>query len=260
MQRKMFARVLALLPVLLASVAVSQDTTPAQDFEKVPPTYYSLTANGLKSFRCDVGFDWAAFLRQSKHSPVTAESPLSKYLKTVHLSIVDDLRGQGKMLWQTSATPSAEDADYVQMLQAAIPGSWGGFFQSWNAYMNGSMISTAGGQMQVERTNTGFYLKAQTDQILVEKEFAKDLLTAIHVKTANMDIRVYPTYADTPQGRVIQAFHSTSVATAASPTSDSLISIKYGNVDGFYLPSNVHIVANKTVSWDFQVTNCQVSK
>ena len=84
-------------------------TSPNTKLMSARALYYTPTAQGLKSFRCTVDFDWKDFLTRYSGADVKDDNPFLQYLRTVHLAIADDLNGDGKLEWTTSsATPGRQ--------------------------------------------------------------------------------------------------------------------------------------------------------
>jgi hypothetical protein len=59
--------------------------------------YYTPTTGGLKSFRCEATIDWQAMLTRFSGNQIPEDNPMLKYLRTVHLSVVDQLHGKGSL-------------------------------------------------------------------------------------------------------------------------------------------------------------------
>jgi hypothetical protein len=67
--------------------------------------YYTPTASGLKSFRCEATIDWKALLTRFGGTEIPDDNPVLKYLQTVHLSVTDQLKGQASMEWSDTGVP-----------------------------------------------------------------------------------------------------------------------------------------------------------
>ena len=67
--------------------------------------YYTPTTAGLKSFHCEGTIDWKTMLTRLSGTEVSDENAALKFLKTVHLSVTDELKGTGSLGWAATGDP-----------------------------------------------------------------------------------------------------------------------------------------------------------
>lgn len=228
-----------LLPLIcLTLTATAQKPTPADRLARARATYYTPTANGLTSFNCDLIFDWKDLLTRAGGVDVPDDNPMLRYLNATHLSVTDDLHGKAVLDWSNTATlPDGKEASVAQM-KGGLEQMIGGFFQSWNVYMNGGMVPYPDKTVTVTATDTGYLLHSAAGGYSVDENFNPDmLLTEAHVTTKDNDTTAYPKYVDTERGRMISVIRSVYRAPPSAPPAEVTISMEYQPVSSFQIPS-----------------------
>lgn len=222
--------------------------------------YYTPTAQGLKSFKCSVDFDWKDFLsRYANGAEIKDDNPFLQYLHTVHLSINDDLNGEGKLEWTASGAPPAGKEDSAAKMKEGMEQMMVGFFSSWNAYMNGNMVPIPDSTTTIVETPDGFRLHAASPGTEVTELFDKNLLlTEAHVVQPANDVYAYPTYTDTPDGRVVSAVRTVFRQPPTAPPAELNIRITYTPVQGFRVPATLGYELKNVGSFDFKFSDCSV--
>jgi hypothetical protein len=222
--------------------------------------YYTPTAQGLKSFKCTVAFDWKDFLsRYANGADIKDDNPFLQYLRTATLSITDDLNGDGHLDWTTSATPPAGKEDAVNQMKHGMEQMMVGFFSSWNAYMNGNMVPIPDATTTITETPNGFRMHAAAQGTEVTEQFDKNLLlTEAHVVQPTNDVFAYPTYTDTPDGRIVSAVRTVFRQPPTAPPAELNINITYTPVQGFRLPSDLSYELKNVGSFEFKFSDCSV--
>src|SRR5215469_2255281 len=80
---------LVFVAVLLSCASMlAQEKTPRDRLFAGRAQYYTPTASGLKSFRCEATVDWKAMLTRFGGTEIPENSPILKYLQGVRLSVV----------------------------------------------------------------------------------------------------------------------------------------------------------------------------
>src|SRR6185437_16039610 len=141
-------------------VLCAQTTSPNTKLISARALYYTPTVQGLKSFRCTVDFDWKDFLTRYSGTDVKDDNSLLQYLHSIHLAVADDLNGDGKLEWATSAATPKGKEDSVAKMKDGMQQMMIGFFTSWNAYMNGNMVPVPDSTTTVTDNADGFRLHA----------------------------------------------------------------------------------------------------
>jgi hypothetical protein len=248
------AALLAATPVLRA-----QTTSPNTKLMAARALYYTPTVQGLKSFRCTVDFDWKDFLARFSGADVKDDNPVLQHLSTVHLTISDDLNGDGKLDWTTSSTPPTGKEDSIAKMKNGMQQMMVGFFSSWNAYMNGNMVPLPDATTTVTDNADGFKLHAAADGTDVTELFDKNLLlTDAHVVQPASDVFAYPTYDDTPDGRVVSAIRTVFRQPPTAPPAELNVRVSYAPVQNFRLPAQLTYELKNVGSFEFKFSACSV--
>src|SRR6185437_16827518 len=237
----------------------AQTTSPNTKLISARALYYTPTVQGLKSFRCTVDFDWKDFLSRYSGGDVTDDNPLLQYLRTIHLAVSDDLNSDGKLEWTTSATAPAGKEDSVAKMKDGMQQMMFGFFSSWNAYMNGNMVPAPDSTTTVTDNADGIRLHATSEGTEVNELFDKNLLlTEVHVVQPTSDVFAYPTYNDTPDGRVISTIRSVFRTPPTAPAGELNIRVSYATVQNFRLPETLNYELKNVGAFEFKFSACSV--
>jgi len=252
---------LAITPIFAQAPSAPATSSPPANTKLLSARalYYTPTVQGLKSFRCTVDFDWKDFLSRYSGSDVTYDNPLLQYLRTIHLAVSDDLTSDGKLEWTTSAATPEGKEDSVAKMKNGMQQMMVGFFSSWNAYMNGNMVPVPDSTTTVTDNADGFRLHAASEGTEVTELFDKNLLlTEVHVVQPTSDVYAYPTYNDTPDGRVISAIRSVFRQPPTAPPAELNIRVSYAAVQNFRLPETMNYELKNVGSFEFKFSACTV--
>ena len=265
---------LAILALSLPVVARAQDSpgkvtpAPAPHAATSPGTaklasaralYYTPTTQGLQSFHCTVDFDWKDMLARYSGGAVPDDNPFLQYLRSVRLAVSDDLRGTGQLEWTTSATAPAGQEDSAAKMKEGMQQMMNGFFSSWNAYMNGNMVPAADATTTVTETPDGLRLHATAPDADVTELFDKNmLLTEAHVVQPTSDVFAYPTYTNTPDGRVVSAIRTVYRQPPTAPPAELTLNISYAPVQSFRLPETLNYELKNIGTFAFKFSSCSV--
>lgn len=239
MNRKVIYALLV-IPFLCGTQMGAQDKSARDRLFAAHALYYTPTASGLKSFRCEAAIDWKAMLTRLSGTEIRADNPALKYLQTVNLFVVDQLKGKGSLEWNdTSAPPEGKEAAMKQMrdgLQTMV----GGFFQSWNAYMNGSMVPLPDNSVEITTAGAGIHLHATPNNATFDEDFDKDmLLTQAVVVTPQLRVVAIPTYVRTEDGLVVSTVSSRVNQPPSAAPMDVTFRVEYAKAVSFQIPSHV---------------------
>ncbi len=219
--------------------------------------YYTPTAQGLRSFKCAVDFNWKDFLSRYSGGDVKDDNPFLQYLRAVRLSITDQLNEDGHLQWTTAASPPAGKEDTAAKMKEGMEQMMTGFFSSWNAYMNGNMVPIPDATTTIAETPDGFRLHATTTGTEVTELYDKNmLLTEAHVVQPTNDVFAYPTYADTPDGRLVSAIRTVFRQPPTAPPAELNITVVYAPVQGFRLPASLAYELKNVGSFEFKFSAC----
>jgi hypothetical protein len=264
---------LAIVALSLPVVACAQDspgaaTPPAPHAATSPGTakltsaralYYTPTTQGLQSFHCTVDFDWKDMLTRYSGGAVPDDNPFLQYLRSVHLAVSDDLRGTGQLEWTTSAAAPAGQEESAAKMKEGMQQMMNGFFSSWNAYMNGNMVPAPDATTTVTETPDGLRMHATAPEADVTELFDKNmLLTEAHVVQPSSDVFAYPTYIDSPDGRVVSAIRTVYRQPPTAPPAELTLSISYTSVQNFRLPESLNYQLKNIGAFAFKFSACSV--
>ncbi|MGB9068859.1 MAG: hypothetical protein WCC21_09830 [Candidatus Acidiferrales bacterium] len=202
--------------------------------------YYTPTANGLKSFHCEATIDWKAMLKRFSGAEIPEDNPALKYLQTVHLSVVDQLTGKGSMEWIDTGTPPEGQQANLKQMRDGLQTMIGGFFQSWNAYVNGSMVPFPDKTIDVTTEGVKTHLHGASTNMTFDEDYDENmLLTQAVVETSELKVVAVPTYVRTDDGLVVVAVTSQVNQPPAAPALGVTFRVQYTKVDSFQIPSHV---------------------
>jgi len=260
MIRKMPLHFLA-VSCLFCAPLLAQDRSARDRLFSAHAQYYTPTVSGLKSFHCDAAIDWKAMLTHSGVADVPDDNPGLKYLQTVHLSVADELRGRGSLDWSSPGAPPQGKEEAMMQTKEGLQTSIAGFFQAWNAYMNGSMVPVPDGSVNVTTSGDGgVHLSGLSKETKFDEDFDKNmLLTQVHVDSPSIKVVAIPTYVSTPDGLVVSAVRSLVNQPPSAPQVEATFRIEYAKVDSYQIPSRIVLDIKNTGVIDFGLSACQVS-
>jgi len=260
MTRKISCLLLSALACLVSTALPAQDKESRDRLMAAHALYYTPTASGLKSFRCDGNIDWKSMLTRFGGTEISDDNPVLKFLQSVHLSITDDLKDSGALEWTSAGDPPKDKEAAINQIQEGLKTSVSGFFQSWNAYMNGTMVPLPDSTVNVTKSGEGVHLSSVAKESQFDEDFDKNmLLTQVLVVTANVKILATPTYASTPDGLLVSAVTSEVSQPPTAQPAEAIFRIEYAKVDTFQIPSRIVFDIKNTGVIAIGLSACQAS-
>ena len=249
----------SLLCLMLCCAAISlRAQTPAQEVNGARKLYYTPVDAGLKSFHCDVNFDWKGFIQKASNQAVPDADPRLHYLQTIQLSVDDDLRGSGELHWNAPSPPPDNTEDSVSKIRDGMQQMWSGFFQSWNGFITGDLV-TLDAKATAEHTPAGYHVAVRTGPGLAEETFDNTLLLkSVHVTTPTLESTVTPTFTPGPQGLLVTGIASSYKQPPSAPPTEVRMDVQYGPVGTFQLPSALRVNVGPA-SFEYKLANCTVA-
>ena len=221
--------------------------------------YYTPTASGLKGFHCDASIDWKAMLTRFAGQEIDDSNPALKFLNTVHLAVSDELRGAGSLEWSSPAAPPENKEAAIRQIREGLQTSVNGFFQSWNAYMNGSMVPIPDSTVTVTKAGDGVHLSGKSSDTSFDEDYDKNmLLTEVRVLNPRLKVVATPTFADTSDGLVVSVVKSLVNQPPTAPETQAIFRIDYAKVDSFQIPAHVVFDIRNTGVIEMDFNACQV--
>jgi len=254
-------RRLSLCLLVLCTIAASAQQNKAADrLIQARPLYYTPTTAGLKSFHCAVAFDWKSFLNAFSKTPIADDNPVLIYLYSTKLSVLDNLDGKGELVWTDTTVPPEAFADGSTKMQGGMKQMFDAYFQSWNGYMNGTMVPVPDKTVAVTPDGDGIQVNGLVpNETLVEKFDKNMLLTETHVVDANTDEIDHPTFAQTPDGLVLSGIHTIARQPPSAPPSEIEIATTYARVGKFQLPATINFSVKNVGTFLFSLSGCEVT-
>ena len=260
MNRKVKYLFLFIIASLCSTTTIAQDKAARDRLFTAHGQYYTPTANGLKSFQCEATIDWKAMLSRFGGTEIPADNPLLKYLQTVHLTVVDELKGTGSIEWSETGVPPEGKEQGVKQMRDGLQTMMGGFFQSWNAYMSGAMVPFPDDSTEVTTAEAGIHLHATSDNMNVDEDFDKImLLTQAVVVTPELKVVAVPIYVRTDDGLIISAVTSQLHQPPSAPPVEVTFRVEYAKVGAFQIPSHIVYDVKNVGVIEVGFNSCQVS-
>ncbi len=233
--------------------------SPTAEFRRARALYYTPVDRGLLGFTCDVGFNWKQFIEKANSGPVQDTDERLIYLRSIKLSVADDLNGAGQLQWAAPTTaPDASEGSIAQ-IRSGMQAMWSGFFQSWNGFYTGDLVSLGDNKTTVERTAGGYHVFTTQNGKLAEENYDKGLtLLSLHVSTPTLDSYLTPIFLDTAQGRLVTNLNSVVKQPPSAPGTRIDMTVHYAAVNGFQLPAELAIDVADAAKFDFTLNNCTV--
>jgi hypothetical protein len=260
MTRKTSSMLLPALLCLACTTLLAQDKDPKARLTAAHALYYTPTASGLKSFHCDAAIDWKSMLTRLSGVDIPDDNPALKFLQTVHLSVDDELKGNGALGWTSESDPPTDKAAAIKQIQDGLKTSVSGFFQTWNVYMNGSMVPIPDSTVTITNAGDGIHLSGTSDDSKFDEDFDKNmLLTQVLVVNPNMKVVATPTYASTPDGLLVSAVANQVSQPSTAPPADAVFRIDYLKVETFQIPSRIVFDIKNTGVIEIALNSCHVA-
>jgi hypothetical protein len=221
--------------------------------------YYTPTSKGLQSLRCDAAIDWKALLARFGGTDVADDNPYLKYLQGVHLTVSDDLHGQGGLAWAETTPPPQGKEDAAGQIHGGLQQMVNGFFQSWNGFMNGSIIPVPDKTVALAATDSGMHLHGTDADTQLDEDFDKNfLLTQVVAVTPAVRVVALPAYIKTDDGLVVSAITSQVNQPPTAPPIEVTFHVEYATVQSFRIPSRIVYDVQNVGTIEVNLNACQV--
>jgi ketosteroid isomerase-like protein len=248
------------LTCFYSTPTLAQDKAASDRLTVAHAQYYTPTASGLKSFRCEATIDWKALLERATGTEIPDDNPGLKYLQTVHLSVEDQLKGNGSMGWSATGVPPEGKEEGLEQMRGGLQTMIGGFFQSWNAFMNGSMVPLPDKTVDVTTEGVKTHLHSESANLKVDEDYDENmLLIQAVVVTPDMKVVAVPTYVRTDDGLVISAVASQLNQPPSAAPVEVTFRVEYTKVDSFQIPTHVVYDVKNVAVIEVGFSGCQVS-
>lgn len=246
--------------VLGGSLLHAQDKELRDRLAAAHSQYYTPTASGLKSFHCDAAIDWKTLLSRFSGTEIPEDNPALQSLLTVHLAVSDDLHGAGSLEWTSTDAPPENINAPVTQIRDGLKTAVAGFFQSWNAYVNGSMVPLADPTVSLAKSGDGMHLTATDRGMTIDEDFDKNmLLTQAVVVSPSVKVIAIPIFTPTSDGLLVSTVQNKVNQPPTAPETDATFRIDYARVDAFQIPSRIIFDIKNTGVIEIGFKTCKVS-
>lgn len=216
--------------------------------------YYSLESRGFVSATCAVSFDFST-------APVLpSEDPrkIQKLLKASQFAVTVDRQG-ASVAFHYPAGASADERRAAESTSNLLSSLVRGVFLTWPTKGLDGPIPAFESQIKSATVTSDGYLLILNfpgDPVRIEMD-KKYLVTEIVSVGGKID--EHPVYSQTPDGLV---FAGNMAVDDADPSGRVVVKYELGNsiVDGFRLPTSVHLQVVPNIDTRFTFKNCAVKK
>jgi hypothetical protein len=259
---KIMRRIVQLLVVIIvcncSMSAFAQEKAAADRLLDGRAQYYTPTASGLKSFQCEATLDWKGMLSRIGGKDIPDDNPILKYLNVVHLSISDQVKGAGLLEWADTEVPPPGKEQNARQMRDGLETTIDGFFQTWNGYINGSMVPPPDKTLTVTKAGAGLHVSGNAGETTFDEDYDENmLLTRALVVNPTMRVVATPTFVRSTDGLLLSAVTSLINQPPSAPQTEVTFRIDYMKVDSFQLPSHLLIDVKNVAMMEFSFSACK---
>jgi hypothetical protein len=245
---------------LFTAFAPAQNSSPTDRLYAAHGLYYTPTVNGLRSFQCSVSMDWKDLLTRITGQTVPDDNAFLVYLQSTQFSVTDDLKGDGSLHWTDTAPLPKDAADAISQFRDGLNQTLGGYFKTWNAYMNGSMVPLPDKTVTVTQSGDGVALHGNAGNMVLDETFDKNLLlNSVHVVSTDYDILASPGYTETQDGLIITSIHNVIHQPPGAAASEMTFAISYARTGSYQLPSVLKMDIKNVATLNFKFSGCTIN-
>lgn len=237
---KLIVAVVCCLLTFPVASASAQTTSDDQVVEQARKSYYSLSAAGLKGFRCDVRLDWDAALRSMKTEDAAREQ-LLPLLRQLHFEIAIKPGGAPEISRHFDGTPPDEQAaQRIRATTGHVEQMLGEFLQEWSMFAFGPPLPSTRQNYRLDRAGDDIHITIRSDPVVFET-FNKDYaLSEVSFADQHSTATMRPQFSRGDEGYVPTVLDS-SIKAAGADEIKNHIEIAYQTTEGFDLPRTVTV-------------------
>jgi hypothetical protein len=224
--------------------------------------YYTPTAKGLTHFRCNASVDWKAMLTRFSGSPVADNNPFLVYLNSVQFSVKDTLAGDGSLTWTDTTTPPADLQKSRDQMHDGLIQMIGGFYQSWNQFVNGGMVPAPDtSTTETDNPDGGLHMHGKDATTVFDEDFDRNmLLISAHVVMPSLDNTAYPTFEASTDGLRVNKVRNVLHQPPTAPAQEVTMAVTYMPVGAFQLPATLAVTLQGVGEFDFSFNSCVINQ
>jgi hypothetical protein len=219
---------------------------------------YNLRSAGLKSYHCDIDFDWNAFFVSAGGKAVPADDPMSVYLNGLRFAITNDL-DTPKVESSATGTPPAGREEPALKIKGSVEGVLNGYLAAWSPFLRGFELPDKPTTFTL--TSAGYAVTNKEDDSLSEYDFDKDMhLTHVATRSSALVVEMDTAFKTLPQGKALTQLDSVYRQPATAPPTHLLMTSAYGPVNGLQIPIDLKVEIPNVAIYQMKFTGCTVTK
>ena len=219
---------------------------------------YNLRTSGVKSYTCDVFFDWDDFFTQVAGKPLPKDDPTMVYLNSLKLVLVNDLSGDASMKFIDAGAPPEERKDGVEKLKGSIKQMVGGFVQAWTPTLNGTIIPAEVDSLK--KTPDGYLLTGKGEESTSETLDSNLHLTGLSVQSKELSSTMQTTFVPSPKGLLMTEMAGDYREPDATAPTHVVMKTTFAPVEGAQLPATLQASVPNVATFKFAFRGCTVEK
>lgn len=228
---------ICLLLLAVATAQAADKSDKKQVIQKARASYYSLQANGLVEFQCDLAPDWNALLQEQRKTNPNAVDQTVQLLGQLRFTVTLGTRGPAKITHTTIAPANAEMTKALEQIYGGMEQMVTGFFDTWKPFMITSPLPEANSAYQLEEEPNQWSLSYKEGPADVATTMTKDLaISALKVTTAEFNSTLKPQFSASPKGLLLAGYQAEYYGKSPAETTKLNVRIGYQEVSGLQLP------------------------
>jgi hypothetical protein len=218
---------LVLAVLLLATVAVAQSADDRQILTQATQAYYSLRAQGVSTFQCELTPDWNLLLQdQRQQNPAAADTAI-KILSQLHFVVNFKADGSVTITHNELTGQSQEMNNALTQIYGGMEQMTSGFFDTWKLFMVNTPFPEAQSQYHLETVGALYSLHYKENLSDVYTTMSKDFaISQLSVTTAEFRSHISPKFTKSVNGFVLSGYDADY--DSAKPEESTRLSVALG--------------------------------
>jgi hypothetical protein len=205
-------------------------------------SYYSLKAQGVTEFRCQVSLNWESIANALKADNPVGRAQILPVLKRTHFELLVGRDGASTASRRSDVAPPTEEvAQRIRKVTDSTEKMLTGFIHTWSGFMMNSPLPDADSEYQLEDLGERYRLTYKEGPGNVVTSMTHDF--AIDETTLTLpgfEATFHPHFTGNKNGLVLVDYEATFKVASSDPGQMS-VKIEYRGVEGLSLPSTVAV-------------------
>ncbi len=256
-----------------AAAAHAADQPPAdvlaaddQIIAKGRASYYSLKAEGMSGFSCQLVPDFDKALEDLRKTNASEAERRAKLFPRMHFELVAPLMGNAVVTHSFDGEEPADLAGNFEKIYNGMDQMARGFFMTWRGFMVVDVFPKPGQPYTLEKVQSGYriyYPDGGADALIMTDP---DLvISSLKITTPKFVATIRPQFKKVDGKLVLAAYEALYQGTepGAKTEAEARVRIDYQKVDGFQLPQYLHIdgaLNGKPYEVGIAFTGCHITK